>query len=182
LLGVIADPPETPGAAQPRRHSDPAAYLHALVAGLAERRTIVVGLGMPSTLKGETSGWTDDTLYGHTYTLYLATIEEQATCVDTTIDRLYREGAAGVWLPAYADHPEELWRLPPLDRARRYRTMGLVDATGQEKPAAMALRDIARRLRSATDTRPQPPALDAERYWNNPGRMFGDLWREFVTP
>ncbi len=178
LVGVVADPPETPVEGQ-TRHSDAAAYLHALVAGLAGRRTIVASVGMPLAGPGEPAGCIDDDLYGRTLTLYHATADEQGTFVDSVLDRLYREGASGVWLASYADYPEELWRIPPLDRTRRYRAMGLVDATGREKPAALALRDAARRIRDASAARPLPPALDSERYWSDPERMFRDLWREF---
>lgn len=178
LLGVAVDPPETPAAEQ-TRHSTPAAFLHALTAGIAERRVIVADVGMPGVNGNLPSGWQEEQLFGRATTLYHGTIADQAAFLETTLERLYRDGAAGVWLAAYADYPEELWRIPPLDRVRRYRMMGLIDAGGREKPAAEVVRDMARRLRNAPNERAQPPAVDAERYWNNPARTFDELWREF---
>jgi hypothetical protein len=176
--GVVVDPPETPIENQ-MRHTNPAAYLHMLAAGLAERRMIVIGVGMPTTTEGESAGWFEDDLFGQTMILYRSTAGEQAEFINTALERLYHDGAAGVWLPAFADFPADRWQTPPLDRTRRYRTIGVIDAQGREKPAAAAVRDIARRFRDAATKRPQPPAVDAERYWSNPVRMFREWWKEF---
>jgi hypothetical protein len=176
--GIVVDPPETPIENQ-IRHTNPAAYLHMLAAGLAERRMIVIGVGMPTTTEGESAGWFEDDLFGQTMILYRGTVGEQAEFIHTALERLYHDGAAGVWLPAFADFPVDRWQTPPLDRTRRYRTIGVCDAQGREKPAAAAVRDIAWRLRDAATKRPQPPAVDAERYWSNPVRMFREWWQEF---
>jgi hypothetical protein len=176
--GIVVDPPETPIENQ-IRHTNPAAYLHMLAAGLAERRMIVIGVGMPTTTEGESAGWFEDDLFGQTMILYRSTAGEQAEFINTALERLYHDGAAGVWLPAFADFPADRWPTPPLDRTRRYRTIGVIDTQGREKPAAAAVRDIARRFRDAATKRPQPPAVDAERYWSNPVRMFREWWQEF---
>ncbi|MGQ9549582.1 MAG: glycoside hydrolase 5 family protein [Roseiflexus sp.] len=178
LTGVVVDPPETPIENQ-MRHTNPAAYLHALAAGLAEQRMIVIGVGMPATTGGEAPGWFEDDLFGQTRVLYRGTVAEQAEFINTALERLYSDGAAGVWLPVFADFPEEQWQTPPLDRTRRYRTMGVIDDRGREKPAAAAVRDIARRLRDTATKRRQPPAVDAERYWSNPEHAFREWWQEF---
>lgn len=178
LAGVTVDLPETPADYQ-TRHTNPAAYLHVLAAGLAERRIIVVGVGMPTVANGETAGWFDDDLYGRTALMYRGTAGEQAEFLYTALERLYTDGAAGVWLAAYADVPEEMWQTPPLDRTRCYRTMGVVDGLGREKPAVSAVRDIARRIRSASTLPAPPSAVDAERYWSDPEHLFHEWWREF---
>ncbi|MDW8145531.1 MAG: hypothetical protein RMJ48_04410 [Roseiflexaceae bacterium] len=178
LLGVTVDLPETSLEHQVR-HTNPAAYLHVLAAGLAERRVVVLGVGMPTVTNGETAGWFTDDLYARTTLVYRSTAGEQAEFIHTALERLYDDGAAGVWLATYADFPEELWQAPPLDRTRSYRTMGLIDGLGREKSAVEAVRDFARRVRSASTLPAPPPAVNAERYWSDPERTFREWWREF---
>jgi hypothetical protein len=179
VLGVSVDPPELPLG---RRHSDEPAFLHAIVAGLAQRPAIVAGLGMPTAPPQSGPGWIDDSIFGRRVQSYLATTDEQAIFLETALSRLWRAGAAGVWLAAYADHPEEEWRAAPLDRALRYRTLGIVDASGREKPAAAAVRAFAAELRTAAaQERPIPAAIDAERYWRQPAQRLDELWREFTV-
>jgi hypothetical protein len=181
MLGVSAEPPELPG--EPRRHTSYATFLHTLTVGLAGMPAIVTAVGMPTT---EQRGgvWANEQVYGRSQTLFYADLEQQAGFVEAGLDRLYRAGAAGVWLAAFADHHPELWRLPPLDRYPRLRTLGLIDAQGQEKPATAAVRAFARRLREAGGDRvtQQPAAIDAERYWHNPARMLAEFWAEFEQP
>lgn len=181
LVGVAADPQELP-ADQQRRHTNYPAFLHTLVAGLASRRAIVTSLGLPGA--ADAPGWTEDQSYGKRLRVFIGDESQQASYIDVALDRLYRDGAAGVWLPAYADFAEELWRTPPLDRSLRYRTLGIVDATGREKPAAEALRSFARSLADAERSQPHPPppTMDAERYWHDPQRQLRELWREFNAP
>jgi hypothetical protein len=179
LLGVAADPQELPAEGQ-RRHTSYAAFLHALVAGLAERRAIVTGVGLPAGLPTG-PGWVEDQSYGRRLRVFVADESGQASFVDTALDRLYRDGAAGAWLAAYADHPEETWGQPPLDRSLRHRVLGLVDAAGREKPAVEALRSFARSLRQSEGRQPhpRPAAVDPERYWREPRRQARELWQEF---
>jgi hypothetical protein len=180
LVGVAADPQELAGEGQ-RRHTSYAAFLHALVAGLAARRTIVTSLGMPGGLPG-VAGWTEDQSYGRSLRAFFGSPSEQASFVDAALDRLYRAGAAGVWLASYADAPEETWRTPPLDRSLRHRALGLVDASGREKPAAEALRSFAASLPAdRAQPHPIPSTLDPERYWHAPRHELHALWREFNT-
>jgi hypothetical protein len=181
LLGVAADPPELPTEPQ-RRHTAQAAFLHALAAGLAGRRTLVTSLGMP--LAGaEGPGWRDEESFGRTIQVYSADVNGQARFVEAALERLYRDGAAGAWLGAYADYPEELWQLAPLDRSMRQRSLGLIDAAGREKLAAEAVRAFANTLQAARyQPHPPPPAVDPERYWHNPRRTMHELWEEFNTP
>ncbi len=178
LLGVCAEPPELPADGQ-KRHTDPAAFLHALAAGLAGRRAIVTALGMP--LAAHAPGWGEADAYGRRWPSYAGSEAEQASFVDAALERLRRDGAAGVWLSAYADYPQELWGAPPLDRAERARASGLVDASGREKASALALRSFAQAL--ARDAREQspPPAVDGDRYWRDPAQRFAELWREFTS-
>lgn len=179
MLGVAADPHELPADGQ-RRHTAGAAFLHALAAGLAGQRAIVTSVGMPGGLP-HLSGWADDQAYGKPLRAFFATAEQQGSFVDAALERLHKDGAAGVWLAAYADAPEDAWRLPPLDRSLRSRALGVVDAAGREKPAAEALRAFAARIRQSETPQPNPapPTVDAERYWHDPRGQLRALWREF---
>ncbi|HEU5098180.1 MAG TPA: hypothetical protein VFU22_03985 [Roseiflexaceae bacterium] len=184
LLGVAADPPRPPENQQPN-HGTYVAFLHALTASLGRRPALVTSLGLP-TVPGadlgandaDRPGWIADSAYGRGLRVFRGEPEQQAILVETTLDRLQQAGASGAWLAAYADYPESLWRRPPLDRAIRERTLGLVDASGREKPAAAALQRFAAERRPIRDIAP-PLDADPERYWREPKREFARLWGEF---
>jgi hypothetical protein len=178
LLGVAADPPEPP-ADERASHSAYVAYLHALTAALAGRPALVTSLALPTAPDGR-AGWIADTAYGRPTGAYLGDAEEQAAFVGTTLERLWRGGAQGAWLAAYADYPPELWRIPPLDRVTRARSLGVVDASGRERPAAAVLRTFAAARHRIVEAAPLIE-VDPERYWRDPRRGFAELWREFNT-
>ncbi len=178
LLGVSADPPEPP--APPRRHTTTAAFSYALAAGLADRPTIVTALGMPTTER-RGGQWFEEQYYGRMHQVFYADLEQQATFVDAALQRLYHAGAAGIWLAAYSDHPASHATIPPLDRAPRGRTLGLLDIQGNEKPAAIALRGFADQIRKANRAiaTTQRQQIDPERHWHDPQRSIADLWAGF---
>jgi hypothetical protein len=186
MLGVAADPPRPPANLRPN-HSMYVAFLHALTAALGEKAALVTSVGLPTvpeaSLGGNASdqpGWIADSAYGRTLRVYRGDMEQQAIFVEATLDRLQRAGASGAWLAAYADYPAALWRTPPLDRAVRERTLGLVDASGREKPAARALQRFAAERRAVRAVASSLEA-DPERYWPNPRHEFARLWSEFNT-
>jgi hypothetical protein len=176
LVGVAADPPRQPLGVHPKR-AEYAAFLQALTASLARRPALATGLGLP-TAPDDRPGQISDTSYGRAIRAYRGDADEQAGFVSDALDRLQRAGAPGVWLAAYADYPQPRWRIPPLDRSIRERTLGVVDAEGREKPAAGALRRFAAERRPALDI---APALDVDpdRYWRDPKAEFRALWREW---
>jgi hypothetical protein len=176
LVGVAADPPEHPTRRQPG-HTAYVAYMHALTAALAGRPVIVTSLGLPTVLNGQ-AGWINDTAYGRPLAAYRAEPEQQAAFIEAALDRLHRAGAHGAWLASYADYPQPLWRTPPLDRAIRERSLGLVDTAGREKPAAAVLRRFAAERRPIVAATP-PIEVESDRYWREPRREFARLWREF---
>jgi hypothetical protein len=184
MLGIAADPPHPPANVRPN-HSAYVAFLHALTASLGETAALVTSLGLPTVpdagLGGDASdqpGWIADNAYGRGLHVYRGEPEQQAIFVEATLDRLQRSGASGAWLAAYADYPAELWRTAPLDRAIRERTLGLVDASGREKPAGRALQRFAAERRPVRAVTP-PLDADPERYWRDPQREFARLWGEF---
>jgi hypothetical protein len=176
LLGVAADPPDPP-LAKGQNHAVYVAYLHALVASLGRRAATVTSLGLPTAPDGR-AGWISDSAYGRSLRAYRGDLEQQSGFVADALDRLHRGGATGAWLAAYADYPADLWREPPLDRAIRERTLGLVDADGREKPAAGALRRFAAERRAVAEIAP-PLDADPDRYWREPQRLFEELWGDF---
>lgn len=162
-------------------------FLHALAAGLLATElgrsepVIVTEIGVPTEAAGATGSVSSET-FGRPAQLTLAQEEQQATLVEEALITLYRDGAAGAWLAAYADIAPDLWRIPPADRSWWARSAGLVAPDGREKPAAAAVRSFAARLRAGTLPTPDgPPALplDPEQYWYDPGASFERLWKDW---
>jgi len=183
-FGVVADPPQLPAGAR-ANHSALIAFLHALTAALAGRPALVASMGLPTVASGDRDsrdepGWIADRAYGRPLRAYRGNAEQQAELIESGLDRLQRAGATGAWLATYADYPASLWRMPPLDRAIRERTLGLIDAAGREKPAAAVLRRFAAERRSVV-VAPPPIEADPDRYWRDPRREFARLWREFTS-
>jgi hypothetical protein len=143
--------------------------------GLPTTPTISPGAG-----PADQPGWVADSAFGRPLRAYIGDQEQQAIFVESTLDRLQRDGAAGAWLAAYADYPAPLWRTPPLDRAIRERALGLVDAEGREKPAAAAVQRFAAERRPVAPFTP-PLEADPERYWRDPQCELARLWREFTS-
>jgi hypothetical protein len=184
LVGVTADPPELPERGQPV-HTAYVAFMQALTTALAGKSVIVTSMGLPTVpdaslggVESDRPGWIADSAYGRGLHVYRGAPEQQAIFVEATLDQLYRAGASGAWLAAYADYPQQLWHMPPLDRAIRERTLGIVDADGREKPAADALRRFAAQQPTIVDVAP-PIVVDLERYWRALKASFEELWREF---
>jgi hypothetical protein len=184
LLGIAADPPHPPANVRPN-HGAYVAFLQALTAALGEKSALVTSIGLPTVPDAglgdganDQPGWIADSAYGRGLHVYRGEMEQQAIFVEATLDRLQQAGASGAWLAAYADYPADLWRTPPLDHAIRERTLGLVDASGREKPAARALQRFAAEHRPVRAVAP-PLETDPERYWRDPQREFERLWREF---
>jgi len=162
-------------------------FLHALTAALARAEDsqaapiMVADLGVPTSVPGS-NGLVASEVFGRTVLHPLLDEERQATLLEEALAALYRDGAAGVWLPMYADPAPEVWNVPPLDRSWWARTTGLVAPGGREKPAAEALRVFVARLRAGRLPAPAgPPALplDPERYWYDPEGSFAALWADW---
>jgi hypothetical protein len=168
---------------RPARPASPAlpAFLHALTAALCEKPVLVASLGLP-TAPDNQARYVADRAFGRVTRSYLADEEAQASFVEGALAQLYRDGATGVWLAAFADPPADEWRLPPFDRCQRERTVGVVRPDGSEKPAAAAVRTFADRLRAGSlGTQGRPPTLDTdpERYWRDPQSELARLLREW---
>lgn len=182
VLGIATSPAlPLPEANQQPLNPKATQFLYGLAASLAEAPLFMSGIGVASAPEGQT-GWVEDVRFGRTTWSYLAHAEEQATLLGETLQTLHRDGARGAILSAYSDYTADQWGFAPLDRSVRERSLGLVDSTGREKPAAAVLRDVARSLRSA-GVQPHRPALDVdpERYWRDPRAEIARLWQEFAS-
>ena len=126
---------------------------------------------------------TDDFL-GRPLQQYLASEEEAAQYYQEVLDRLIATGAAGAYAWCYGDyHPERFGR-PPIDRAVRERSFGLVRADRSEKPAARVFAELARR-REAGDLRrgrERAPLLDVttDEFHADPARHVRRLYARWL--
>jgi len=156
----------------------------ALTAGLTARGPVLMQeFGLPTAPPGRSGSTIDDDFLGRRRSQYLASEEEGGHYYAEVVDRLLTTGAAGAYAWCYADYDPRLFDRPPLDRAVRERTFGLVRANGSEKPAA----DVFRRLRRQRDAGtllpgPVPPILDLspDAYYAEPQRHFARLFARWL--
>ena len=154
----------------------------ALAAGLAGRGPVLMQeFGLPTT-RGPGHVFDDDFL-GRRLPQYLASEEDGARYYDDVIQRLAATGAAGAYAWCYADYDPRLFDRPPLDRAIRERTFGLLRADGSEKPAV----EVFRRLRRTRDagtlvTGAVPSILDVapDAYYAAPAAHFARLYARWL--
>jgi endo-1,4-beta-mannosidase len=157
----------------------------ALTAGLSARGPVLMQeFGLPTAPPGRAGRTIEDDFLGRRLPQYLASEEEGGRYYAEVLDRLVATGAGGAYAWCYADYDPRLFDRPPLDRAVRERTFGLLRANGSEKPAA----DVFRRLRRQRDAGALvpgavPPILDvsADEYYRAPETHFARLyarWRE----
>ena len=114
---------------------------------------------------------------------YLASEEAGARYYAEVLDRLMATGAAGAYAWCYADYDPRLFDRPPLDRAIRERTFGLVRADGSEKPAAEVFRRLRRRRDGGTLAPGAVPAIldvSADAYYDAPARHFARLYGRWL--
>lgn len=177
LVGVHTFPHEPLKVNDPRS-PEVVLFLHRLVAALAQKPVVVANLGL-ATAPDNKARWVGDRAFGRVTRSYLAEEDQQAAFLEQALAALWRDGAAGVWLAAYADVPIDLWRIAPFDRFQRERTLGLVRADGREKPAADVVRRFAAQERSerSAPSQPQLP-IDNELYWRDPAVEMQRLMRE----
>ncbi len=121
---------------------------------------------------------TDDFL-GHPRTQYLASEAEGAAYYEAVVTRLASTGAMGAYAWCYADYDPRLFAGPPLDRAIRERTFGIVRADGSEKAAARVFRTIRQRLVQGD----VPAVLDvsADDFYHAPGEHFARLYDKWTS-
>ncbi len=126
-------------------------FVYELASGLAGQPVTLFGLGQP-TAPDNHDGSIADVLYDQRVGTYLASREAQAEYLGEALERVRKAGARGVVLSNYSDFPATLWRNPPLDHTIRSRTLGLIGATGREKPAVEVVRAFAEKLPAPTSS------------------------------
>jgi endo-1,4-beta-mannosidase len=156
----------------------------ALTAGLAARGPVLMQeFGLPTAAPGEAGRTFEDDFLGRRLPQYLASEEEGGHYYAEVLDRLVSTGAAGAYAWCYADYDPRLFDRPPLDRAVRERTFGLLRADGSEKPAAEAFRRL-RRKRDAGMLVPGAVSavldVSADAYYEAPERHFTRLYARWV--
>jgi len=139
--------------------------------------------GLPTAPPGRTGRTIEDDFLGQRLPQYLASEEEGARYYAEVLERLVATGAAGAYAWCYADYDPRLFDRPPLDRAVRERTFGLLRSNGSEKPAA----DVFRRLRRQRDAGALAPAavpdildVSADEYYADPTRHFTRLYGRWL--
>lgn len=118
----------------------------------------------------------EDDFLGTPRTQYIASEDEGAEYYASVLNRLVATGAAGAYAWCYADYDERLFDRPPLDRAIRERSFGIVRADGSEKPVCSVLRSFAKR-RAEPGPRPRVLDVDADEYYAAPAGHFARLYR-----
>lgn len=152
-------------------------FVYTLASSLAGRRLAAVGLGLP-TAPDSRPQLAVDVAYGERITTSLASGQRQSEFLAQTFERLRQLGAPLVVLADYSDYPGDLWRVPPLDQSVRWRTLGLLDVRGREKPAADSVRAFERSSTGGVEA--LSFEVDPERYWRSPESECARLWRAFM--
>jgi endo-1,4-beta-mannosidase len=158
----------------------------ALTANLAGtgRRTLMQEFGLCTAAHGESGRTITDDFLGAPRPQYLASEEEGAAYYAAVLERLVRTGAAGAYAWCYGDYDPSLFDRPPLDRAVRERSFGLVRADGTEKPAADVFRAFRRRRDAGELAHGEVPnVLDvsADAYYRSPAEHFARLYVRWLA-
>ena len=156
----------------------------ALTAGLAARGPVLMQeFGLPTAPPGAAGRTFEDDFLGRRRPQYLASEEEGGRYYAEVLDRLVATGAAGAYAWCYGDYDPRLFDRPPLDRALRERTFGLVRADGSEKPAAGVFRRMRRARDAGTLVDAEVPAIldvSADAYYDAPARHFARLYARWL--
>lgn len=156
----------------------------ALTADLAgrQRAPLMQEFGLCTAPRGMRGHSITDEFLGAPRAQYLASEDEGAGYYRNVLERLIAAGAAGAYAWCYGDYHPRLFDRPPLDRAVRERSFGLVRADGTEKPAVAVFRDVARRLTARPQTTGAPRVLDvsADEYYRAPRAHFDRLYARWL--
>ena len=158
----------------------------ALTAGLAGtgRAPLMQEFGLCTAPPGVAGHSYLDDFLGQAKTQYLASEEEGATYYREVTNRLIATGAAGAYAWCYPDYDASLFGRPPLAKAVRERTFGLVRADGTEKPACDVFRALRKRRDAGALARGAvPPVLDvsADEYYRSPTAHFERLYASWTA-
>lgn len=172
--GLVAMTPQPGLPAQTgRRLSDPALFMHTLVAGLTDKPVV----SWLSPLAHQPSGQArmlPITWHQQPWGLPSLTPADQANYYATLLTRLHTAGSHGsVHTHVLGAQPQHDYAPPSWHDLR----VALIDARGERSMAGDAVADG---MRQWTTVAAGPAHLDAERYWYNPQREWLRLWHEFA--
>jgi endo-1,4-beta-mannosidase len=170
-----------------RHHLDPelVPFACALTAELAGsgRPALMQEFGLCTAPPGQPGVTITDDFLGRPLPQYLASEEQAATYYQEVLERLVATGAAGAYAWCYGDYHPSLFDRPPLDRAIRERTFGLVRADRSPKPAARVFTELARRRAAGTlsvGARPRFLDVTQDEYHADPAGQFRRLYRRWL--
>jgi len=170
---VVSTPQPGLGAQARRRLSDPALFMHYLVAGLSEK-PVVSWLSPIAHQHGGASRTLPIQWHQQPWGMPSLTSADQANYYATLLTRLHAAGSHGIVhmhargaLPEH-DYEPTAWHglLAPL-----------IDAQGERHMAGDAVADSLRQWQTVAAA---PARLDAERYWYKPQSEWQRMWREFA--
>jgi endo-1,4-beta-mannosidase len=120
--------------------------------------------------------------YGKPRSQFMASEQGFADHVERLLNRLWEQGATGMYLWCFADYAESLWDRPPCSDARHERHFGLVRPDGSLKPHARVVE------RFAAEARPiQPPpsgfrlGLGADEFYENPAVQLERHYARYLS-
>jgi hypothetical protein len=172
--GLVVGTPQPGLDAQARRRlSDPALFMHHLVAGLSEK-PVVSWLSPIAHQHGGASHTLPIQWHQQPWGLPSLTSADQANYYATLLTRLHAAGSHGIV------HTHARGALPEHDyepTAWHDLLAPLLDAQGERHLAGDAVADSLRQWQTMAEA---PARLDAERYWYKPQSEWQRMWREFA--
>jgi len=111
---------------------------------------------------------------------YLINEHEAARWLEDTLLNLYKIGVTGALYWNFSDYHEDLWALPPLDRAVHERFFGLLRANGRKKETAEVFKRFKRRVEEEQPQRIEVKLELPSDYYSDPLNNMKKLYREFM--
>jgi beta-galactosidase len=168
---------------------DFAPFVTELAAALGGKPALMQEFGACTAPLGKPTQTITDDFLGELKPQVLLSEEEEAAYYATVLPRLYQVGALGALAWCYTDYSPSLWTRPPLDRAKRERTFGLVRTDRSLKPAAEVFRTFARELADGTIESHYGPwgkkrhdlAVQPEEYYRSPEEHFRKEYERYIA-
>lgn len=155
-------------------------FMTLLTARLGNAPCLMQEFGLCTAPPGEPSHTVQDDFLGTMRPQFMASEEDEADYYSAVLDRLWQVGALGALAWNYSDYAPSLWDRPPLDKAKRERTFGLLRADGSAKPAVQVIQRFGAEVRSGAIERRLGPHggktprldIDPDAYYRDPEMSF----------
>lgn len=159
---------------------DVVAYCCAVTQELAKKPVLMEECGGCTAPSGPSTTW-EWSAYGRPRKQFMAEEQDFAEYTGRLLERLWEQGALGMYLWCFADYATNLWDRPPCDESRHERHFGLVRSDGTLKPHAKV---ISRFAAEARRVRPAPAsyqlALGADEYYESPERHLIEGYSRYL--